>query len=128
MGRITFDGEFEINASRKMLFPYLSTAAGLSQWFADDVNLTPKRDFIFEWDGEKSIAKVAQLKRDQSIRFEFESEDEQPNFLEFSIEVNELTQSVYIKVSDSSSDIDDPEEFQELWDNLIFDLKELVGG
>ena len=39
MAKQKFVGEFEINASKAMLFPYLSTASGLSQWFADDVNI-----------------------------------------------------------------------------------------
>ena len=39
MAKQKFVGEYPINASRKMLFPYLSTATGLCQWFADDVNI-----------------------------------------------------------------------------------------
>ena len=39
MPKQKFIGEYQINASRKMLFPYLSTATGLCQWFADDVNI-----------------------------------------------------------------------------------------
>ena len=39
MSKQKFVGEYPINASRKMLFPYLSTASGLCEWFADDVNI-----------------------------------------------------------------------------------------
>ena len=39
MSKQKFVGEYPINASRKMLFPYMSTASGLSLWFADDVNI-----------------------------------------------------------------------------------------
>ena len=32
--------DYPINASPKILFPYLATAGGLAQWFCDDVNAT----------------------------------------------------------------------------------------
>jgi hypothetical protein len=61
------------------------------------------------------------------VRFEFQDEeDEDPNYVEFKLEMNELTQEVFIRVTDYSDM--DMEEAQELWDNLIHDLKEIVGG
>ena len=46
-----------INASRKMLFPYLSTASGLCEWFADDVNINNiNKTLIFIVDGDERIA------------------------------------------------------------------------
>ncbi len=128
MARITYNGEFEINASKRMLFPYLSTAAGLAEWFADDVNISPKKEFVFEWDGEKSTAKVISQNKESTIKFDFGTEEGESKILEFTIDVNELTQTVYIRVTDSTADIEDEEEFHELWENLIYDLKELVGG
>jgi len=47
MGKNKFITEFEINASQKILFPYLSTASGLAQWFADDVNTMKIRFTVF---------------------------------------------------------------------------------
>ena len=53
MSKQKFMGEYSINASRKMLFPYLSTASGLSLWFADDVNINNiNKTLIFIVDGE----------------------------------------------------------------------------
>jgi hypothetical protein len=40
--------------------------------------------------------------------------------------MNELTQEVYIKITDYS-DLDD-QEVSDLWEGLIHDLKEIVGG
>ena len=47
MGRNKFIAEFPINASKKMLYPYIFTASGLSQWFADDVNVNEDHVFNF---------------------------------------------------------------------------------
>lgn len=48
MSKKSFQAEFEINASKKMLFPYLNSASGLSQWFADDVTINEDKIFNFK--------------------------------------------------------------------------------
>ncbi|MDH5609177.1 MAG: START-like domain-containing protein [Cyclobacteriaceae bacterium] len=127
MEKNKFIGEYGINASKKMLFPYISTPSGLSQWFADDVNVNEDKVYTFIWDGEENRARLNSSRSNHHVRFEFISEeDEDPNYVELRLEMNELTQEVYIRVVDYS-DID-MEESQELWDGLIHDLKEIVGG
>ncbi len=37
--RMKYDLEYTLNCSPKVLFSRLSTAAGLSEWFADDVTV-----------------------------------------------------------------------------------------
>ena len=127
MNKSKFIGEYSINASRKMLFPYISTASGLSQWFADDVNITEDKVYTMFWDGEVNRAKIVSIKANRYIKFEFEGEDDDDlNFIEIRLEMNELTQEVYIKITDYS-DIDN-QEVSDLWEGLINDLKEIVGG
>jgi hypothetical protein len=41
--------------------------------------------------------------------------------------MNELTQMVFIAITDYN-DINDDEELQDLWESLIYNLKEIVGG
>ena len=127
MNKSKFIGEYSINASRKMLFPYISTASGLSQWFADDVNITEDKVYTMLWDGEVNRARIVSIKVNQHIKFEFEGEDDEDlNSIEIRLEMNELTQEVYIKITDYS-DLDD-QEISDLWEGLIHDLKEIVGG
>jgi len=127
MNKSKFIGEYSINASRKMLFPYISTASGLSQWFADDVNITEDKVYTMLWDGEVNKARIVSIKVNQHIKFEFEGEDDDDlNSIEIRLEMNELTQEVYIKITDYS-DLDD-QEVSDLWEGLIHDLKEIVGG
>ena len=127
MNKSKFIGEYSINASRRMLFPYISTASGLSQWFADDVNITEDKVYNMFWDGVVNRAKIVSIKANRYIKFQFEGKDDDDlNFIEIRLEMNELTQEVYIKITDYS-DIDN-QEVSDMWEGLIHDLKEIVGG
>ena len=69
MSKLKFVGEYPINASRKMLFPYLSTATGLCQWFADDVNINNiDKTMIFILDGEERIAVIDSIKNNRYVK------------------------------------------------------------
>ena len=79
MAKQKFVGEYPINASRKMLFPYLSTATGLCQWFADDVNINNiDKTMIFIVDGDERIAVIDSIKNNRYVRFRFLKDDEKP--------------------------------------------------
>jgi uncharacterized protein YndB with AHSA1/START domain len=130
MAKHKFITEFEINASKKMLYPYLYTASGLSQWFADDVNINEDKVFNFIWDGQDHKAKISTYKANSFVKFEMMEDghiESDPNYFEFKLEMNELTQSVFLKITDYSEN-DDEEELQDLWSNLVDNLKEIVGG
>ncbi|MFY0626857.1 MAG: ATPase [Reichenbachiella sp.] len=127
MSKFKFVGEYEFRASKKMLYNYLSTASGLAQWFADDVNIRDDKNLSIIWDGEENIAKMVSHRTNSQIRFEFIVEDDDPNYVEFKIDVNELTQAVFIRVTDYS-EMDDEQELEELWEHLMADLREIVGG
>ncbi len=131
MGKNKFITDFEINASQKILFPYLSTASGLAQWFADDVNINEDKVFSFLWDGEEHEARKVSQKANVSVKFEFlpetEEDEDDPNYIELKLNVNELTQSVFIQITDYS-DLDDEEEQHDLWENIVYNLKQLIGG
>ena len=131
MPKQKFVGEYQIKASRKMLFPYLSTATGLCQWFADDVNINNiDKTLIFLLDGEERIAKIDSIKNNRYVKFRFINEDEKPkdnDTLEFRLEINELTQSVFVRVKEYT-ETDDLEESYQIWDNLLAQLKEIIGA
>jgi len=131
MARSTFYAEFAINASKKMLYPYIFTASGLAQWMADDVTINEDKVFNFIWEGEDHRAKMVAHRINSYVRFEFlpESEEDKtnPKYIELRLEMNEVTQSVFIAVADHN-DMDDDEELFELWESLVDSLKEIVGG
>ena len=130
MSKFKFNTEFEINASKKMLFPYLNTASGLAQWFADDVNVNEDKVYNFIWDGEDHEARLVAHRSNSYVKFEFlskDGEDHDKAFFEFKLDQNELTQSVFLRITDYSEN-SDAEELEDMWENLVHTLKETVGG
>lgn len=126
-----FTADFEVHASVKMLYPYIQTAGGLSEWFADNVTISPEKMFTFTWEHESRHAKMVSSRINHSCKFEFEPESDDdradPSWFELRIEINELTQTTFIRVFDYS-DFDDMEELQDLWEGLVDNLRKVVGG
>jgi uncharacterized protein YndB with AHSA1/START domain len=131
MGNLKYTAEFEIRASNKMLFPYMTTPAGLAQWFADQVNIDDRKIFNFIWDNRPHYARLTAQRLNRYVKFEFMPEEnfnaDDPPYIEFKLDMNELTQSSFLKVIDYSQ-TDNEEDLKELWTNLVSNLREIVGG
>ena len=123
--------EYPINASAKMLYPYLSTPSGLAEWFCDDVTVDENKIYNFIWDGRSHYAEMTGHRTNRSIRFLFLDEKKNhvpdPTYIDFSIESSELTQEQFLKVVDYSEETD-KEELEEQWEYLLQNLRETVGG
>jgi len=131
MVKSKFVADYQINASRKMIFNYLSTASGLEDWFADEVRIDEDKNFIFFFDNEEHHARVASMRINNHIKFDFfdpdNPDEEDHSYVEFKLEENEVTQTMFLKVVDYTDDYDE-EESQAIWDGLIGKLKETIGG
>ena len=64
--KLKFELEFPIHASTSMLFQYISTSSGLSEWFADNVNLRGDK-FVFVWDDSEESAKLVSKKNGERV-------------------------------------------------------------
>ena len=126
-----FVREYPVNASAKLLYPYLSTASGLAQWFCDDVKIDEDKVYNFIWDGRSHYAEMTGHRTNKSVRFLFLDDKKEHltdgSYIDFSIESSELTQEQFLKIVDYT-DEEDVEELEELWDNLFQNLKEIIGG
>ncbi|GAA4842100.1 START-like domain-containing protein [Algivirga pacifica] len=132
MPKYKYRQEFEVNASVKMLYPYFSTAKGLSEWIADEVRSTDQKDhFVFVWNGEERPARMVIKRKENHLKYAFaptrEGEDEEPSYVEFLMDFNEMTQTTFVKVIDYS-DMDDEEELNDLWGQFFEELRTLVGA
>ncbi len=131
MPKSNYQVEFEINASRKMLYPYIYTASGLSLWIADDVTVNEDKVFNFIWDNEDHKARMVSHRVNHFVKFEYlpetDEDEDDPAYFELRIEINELTQTVFLHITDYI-DFDDEEEWYDLWDGMMHNLKEIVGG
>lgn len=123
--KIKFELEFVIQSSPQLLFQYLATPSGLSEWFADNVNSRGER-FTFIWDGSEEVAKLLKRKTDEFVRFSWEH-NEDDSFFEMRIIVDEITKDVSLFITDFAEE-DELEEAKMLWDNQVSDLKQVIGS
>ena len=128
MTKSKFELEFTIQASPQLLFQYLSTPSGLSEWFADNVNARTER-FSFFWDDSEEDAILLKKKSNEFVRFKWLNGDEDQDdcFFEMKIEVDEITKDVSIIVTDFA-EVDEVEEAKMLWESQIGDLKQDLGS
>ena len=109
-----------------MLYKFLSTPSGLSEWFADNVNSRGKK-FVFIWDGSEETAVLVNKKTDKHIRFKWEEDEEADTFFEFKLETDDLTNDVSLIITDFA-DEDEIEEAQLLWESQVNSLLHAIGS
>ena len=125
--RIKFEMEFPIKVSQKLLFQYISTPSGLSEWFADNVN-SRGEIFIFIWNDSEESAKLIKKINNQKIQFQWLDDEETDYYFELRIQFDEITKDVSLIVTDFAEDEDEVEESKLLWTNQISDLKKVLGS
>jgi uncharacterized protein YndB with AHSA1/START domain len=116
--------EYVINCSPRVLYNRLSTASGLSEWFADDVRVKGKL-FTFIWNDTEQTAEMTLRKENTLVRFNWV--DEEDTYFEFKIARDELTSDVSLLIVDFADD-DEVEETEELWNSQVSDLKHILGS
>jgi len=123
-----FDIEYPITASPQLLYQYISTPSGLTEWFADNVN-SRGEFFTFIWGDSEEKAKLVTKKTDEKVKFRWleENEVETDYFFELRIVLDELTKDVTLMVTDFAEDSEIKDQTQ-LWDNQIADLKKVLGS
>ncbi len=126
--KVKFEIEFPIHASPQLLYQYISTPSGLSEWFSDNVNSRGEL-FTFIWDDSEERAKLLSKKSGERIKFRWliDEEDDLSTFFELRIQVDEITKDVSLIVVDFA-DEDEVEESKMLWENQISSLKQVLGS
>ena len=125
MSKEKIEIEYIINISPSILFNRLSSPSGLSEWFADDVNLNGKI-FTFIWDGAEQEAEQVLRKENKMVRYHW-LDDDPETYFEFRINVDELTGDTALVVVDFA-DHNEKEDTIELWNQQIDALKHLLGA
>ncbi|CAH8283392.1 uncharacterized protein YndB with AHSA1/START domain [Mariniflexile fucanivorans] len=125
--KIKFEIEFTIQASPQLIYQYISTPSGLSEWFSDNVNSRGEL-FTFIWDDSEEKAKLISKKTGERIKFRWiTDEDDQTSYFEIKIQVDEITKDVSLIITDFAEE-DEVEESKMLWENQISSLKQVLGS
>lgn len=119
--------EYILNCSPKVLFNRLSTASGLSEWFADDVRVQGNL-FTFVWEDTDQVAEKKNHKENKMVRYEWtENDSKEENYFEFVIAQDDLTNDVSLLITDFV-DEEEKESSTDLWNTQVTKLKQLLGS
>src|SRR6478609_635183 len=126
--KVRYEIEFPINSSPQLLYQYISTPSGLSEWFADNVN-SRGEFFTFIWNDSQEKARLASKKSGEKVKFRWVDENNADTeyFFEFKIVEDEITKDVSLVVVDYA-DKEDMGEAALLWENQISELKHVIGS
>jgi uncharacterized protein YndB with AHSA1/START domain len=126
--KIKYELEFPLTSSPQLLYQYISTPSGLSEWFADNVN-SRGEFFVFMWNGSEEKARLCSKKTDEKVKFRWidETNKDTDFYFELRILEDEITKDVSLMVIDFA-DEDDLDEAKLLWDSQISDLKHVIGS
>jgi uncharacterized protein YndB with AHSA1/START domain len=121
-----FELEYVVRTSAGILYELLTTPSGLSEWFADDVNI---RDgiFTFFWDGSEQKARLLGFKEDKYVRLQWMDKQE-GSYFEFRIERDELTGDISLMIVDFADEASDMQTSKLLWDSQVNKLLNVLGS
>lgn len=126
--KIKYELEFPITSSPQLLYQYISTPSGLSEWFADNVN-SRGEFFTFIWDDSQEKARISSKKTGEKVKFRWVDDENNDSdyYFELRILVDEITKDVSLMVVDFAEE-DDINESKLLWENQVSDLKHVLGS
>ena len=120
-----FTLEFPVRCSQSILYEFLSTPAGLQEWFADKVD-QKDHTYYFTWNGSTDSADLVEAAENEFVvyRWDYYDDDE---FFEFRIEQSPITNETILKITDFA-DKGDLKDQERLWNSQISDLKHRIGS
>ncbi len=126
--KVKYELEFPIHSSPQLLYQYIITPSGLSEWFSDNVNSRGEY-YTFIWNDSEEHAKLVSKKTGEKVKFKWLDEDgnDTDYYFELKIQVDEITNDVSLIIVDFSEE-EELSENQLLWESLVSDLKHVIGS
>lgn len=121
-----FEMEFVVHSSAEMLYEFLSTASGLSEWFCDDLNIR-NGIYTFIWDDQMQQARLLKTLDLQLVRFQWVDKID-GSFFEFRIQRDELTNDISLIITDFADTASERESSKLLWQSQIEKLMHVIGS
>ena len=126
MSKQKFEVEIPIRSSVELLYPYLKSASGLQDWFAEEVRIERKNFIVFGWSGDEQKAEILQAKPNQLVRFRWVEAPEEEYF-QFELLEDALTGDVSLVITDFEEE-DEIEDAKQVYGSAVDQLKQVVGG
>ncbi len=116
--------EYTINTSPKILYYRLYNPSGLEEWFAKKV-IAEDGIYTFIWERSEQKAELLEKKKDTFVRYRW-LDFEEDTFFEFSIQKQELTGDVALKIIDFAEP-DEKDDIIGMWNEQVEGLKHTLG-
>ncbi len=123
--RKQFELEFLFRSSPGILYNFLTTPSGLSQWFADSVDINDNI-YSFYWSGSEEKAELIDSSDNEFVRYRWLDSPEDEYF-EFRIEISEVTKDTILYIVDFAEE-DEIEDQRLLWESQVENLHQHIGG
>jgi hypothetical protein len=125
MSKQLYTLEYPVRSSPVILYAFLSTPAGLQEWFAEKVD---ERDgiFSFTWNGSTDKAELMESEDEKFIRFRWLHAPDNEYF-EFRIEKSEVSNQTILVIKDFAEK-KDVQDQKQLWDFQVNDLCHRIGS
>ncbi|MBL7901274.1 MAG: SRPBCC domain-containing protein [Bacteroidia bacterium] len=118
--------EFVIHSSAEMLYEFLSTPSGLSEWFCDDLNIR-NGIYTFIWDDQLMQARLLKTVELQVVRFQWVDKTD-GSYFEFRIQKDDLTNDISLIITDFAETSGERESAKLLWQSQIEKLRHVIGS
>jgi uncharacterized protein YndB with AHSA1/START domain len=121
-----YEIEIVVRSSSEMLYEFLSTPSGLSEWFCDDVNIR-NGIYTFIWDGQLQQARLLKTIDDQLVRFQWVDKTD-GSYFEFKIQKDDLTNDTSLLITDFAESVSERESSKRLWTSQVEKLLHIIGS
>jgi uncharacterized protein YndB with AHSA1/START domain len=121
-----FELEYVVHASSQILFEFLTTPSGLSEWFCDDVNIR-NGVYSFRWEENEQNARLVKLVEDKLVRFQWVDKHDN-SYFEFRVERDDLTNDISLIISDFAENAEEKASSTLLWNSQIDKLLHVLGA
>lgn len=121
-----FELEFVVHSSSEMLYEFLSTPSGLSEWFCDDLNIR-NGIYTFIWDDQLQQARLLKTVELQLVRFQWVDKTD-GSYFEFRIQRDDLTNDISLIITDFADSVSERESSKLLWNSQIEKLMHVIGS
>jgi len=121
-----FELEFVVHASAEMLYEFLSTPSGLSEWFCDDLNIR-NGIYTFIWDDQLQQARLLKTIDQQLVRFQWVDKMD-GSYFEFRIQRDDLTNDISLIITDFAETVSERESSKLLWHSQVEKLMHVIGS
>jgi uncharacterized protein YndB with AHSA1/START domain len=121
-----FEMEFVVHASAEMLYEFISTPSGLSEWFCDDLNIR-NGIYTFIWDDQLQQARLLKTIDQQLVRFQWVDKTD-GSYFEFRIQRDDLTNDISLIITDFGDTHSERESSKLLWQSQVEKLMHVLGS